>query len=369
MLRFSIVRHKRCWIDVGTNPDQFGLQSRISFSLVVLVAQDSAVVCARLCCRFLALLDILLRSVQFIPFLSLFPDPRCPIYRFITIRKEQSLQKNPFPQMSRHESYEFNPPSGGRDHRSPNLSLSGLNPPDRGMGTASSPFVPFMSRSPIVSPDSTFHIQTTFPLQDSYSGQIRGDNRTSNNTPYQGPLSVPTHPPFLPSPGTVSRFSSIGYSFGNPSAPAQYSPYHDREQYFPRPPSNNKYLPLQPPPSVVVLDPRGTLWWGDLEPWMDEEYAKQVCTIMKWDPTHIKVPRPLPDSVTGQQTNNPGHCFLSFASPARAAEVLNQIQNSKSVIMPNSSKPFVLSWAQSIPSSPPPPTFVPPPPVVDQTHP
>lgn len=222
-----------------------------------------------------------------------------------------------------------------------------------------------MSRLPIVPPESALHWQTAFPMHNPYNGPIRGDNRSGPNNPYQGPLSVPTNPSFSASPGVVVRSPSIGYPFGNPPAPAPYSPYNDREQYFSRPSSNNKNLPLPPLPTMV-LDPRSTLWWGDLEPWMDEEYAKQVCTIMNWDPTHIKVPRPPPDAVTGQQANNPGHCFLSFASSTRAAAVLNQIQNSKSIIMPNSSKHFVLSWAPSIPASPPPPPFAPSPPVVLQ---
>ncbi|CCM03364.1 uncharacterized protein FIBRA_05493 [Fibroporia radiculosa] len=100
---------------------------------------------------------------------------------------------------------------------------------------------------------------------------------------------------------------------------------------------------------------RSTLWWGELEPWMDEEYAKQVCNLMGWDPVNIKVPRPPPDTVTGQQANNPGYCFLTFPSQAHAASVLSQINsssNSPAMIMPNSSKPFSLNWTSSIPSPP-----------------
>ncbi|KAI0265103.1 hypothetical protein BC834DRAFT_194645 [Gloeopeniophorella convolvens] len=88
---------------------------------------------------------------------------------------------------------------------------------------------------------------------------------------------------------------------------------------------------------------------------MDEEYAKQVCTLMGWDPVSVKVPHPSPDSLTGQQANNPGYCFLTFSSPTHAASVLAQINNSGSgtpLTMPNSNKPFLLNWASSTPIPP-----------------
>ncbi|KAI0920843.1 hypothetical protein AcV5_001381 [Taiwanofungus camphoratus] len=114
---------------------------------------------------------------------------------------------------------------------------------------------------------------------------------------------------------------------------------------------------LPSPTASSAASARSTLWWGELEPWMDEEYAKQVCTLMGWDPVSIKVPRPAPDPITGQQANNPGYCFLTFPSQAHAASVLSQINNSNSgngapAIMPNSSKPFSLNWASSVSSAP-----------------
>ena len=101
---------------------------------------------------------------------------------------------------------------------------------------------------------------------------------------------------------------------------------------------------------------RSTLWWGELEPWMDEEYAKQVCNLMGWNPTNIRVPRPPLDPVTGQQANNPGYCFLTFPTAAHAASVLSQINtsgNSNPLVMPNSTKPFLLNWASNVPSASP----------------
>ena len=99
---------------------------------------------------------------------------------------------------------------------------------------------------------------------------------------------------------------------------------------------------------------RSTLWWGELEPWMDEEYAKQVCSLMGWDPVNVKIPPVGFDGSAGQQPNNPGYCFLAFPSASHAASVLSQVTNNGNggaVTMPNSCKPFVLNWASNVPGS------------------
>ncbi|KAG5648700.1 hypothetical protein DXG03_000047 [Asterophora parasitica] len=111
-----------------------------------------------------------------------------------------------------------------------------------------------------------------------------------------------------------------------------------------------------PPVPANNTSQRSTLWWGEIEPWMDEEYAKQVCALMGWDSVIIKVPHPAPDPVTGQQANNPGFCYLTFPTATQAASVLAQINgggNNAPVTMPNSSKPFVLNWASAVQASSP----------------
>ncbi|KAE9407244.1 hypothetical protein BT96DRAFT_933577 [Gymnopus androsaceus JB14] len=112
-----------------------------------------------------------------------------------------------------------------------------------------------------------------------------------------------------------------------------------------------------PPPTTS----RSTLFWGDLEPWMDEEYVKQVCALMGWDPISIKIPPPAPDSATGQLANNPGYCLLTFPSQAHAASVLAGLSGNSPINMPNSTKPFVMNWASVVPtaSSAPPAAFAP----------
>ncbi|KAI1796035.1 hypothetical protein LXA43DRAFT_988055 [Ganoderma leucocontextum] len=149
---------------------------------------------------------------------------------------------------------------------------------------------------------------------------------------------------------------------------ASTPPFSDRDHrdtfFNHRPPPQQSSSPLSvqlppaqpqslPSPHAAAPSPRTTLWWGELEPWMDEEYAKQVCNLMGWDPITVKVPRPAPDPITGQQANNPGYCFLTFPTQAQAASVLSQVNNTNlPIIMPNSSKPFSLNWASSVPSAP-----------------
>lgn len=131
---------------------------------------------------------------------------------------------------------------------------------------------------------------------------------------------------------------------------------------------HSRHAGASPPPNNTAIYPattRSTLFWGDLEPWMDEEYAKQVCALMGWDPISVKVPHPPPESTTGQLANNPGYCFLTFPSQAHAASVLAGLSGSSPIAMPNSTKPFVMNWASIVPTvaSTPPvatvPVFVP----------
>ncbi|KIM21688.1 hypothetical protein M408DRAFT_29332, partial [Serendipita vermifera MAFF 305830] len=36
--------------------------------------------------------------------------------------------------------------------------------------------------------------------------------------------------------------------------------------------------------------PDRTLWLGDLEPWMDDHYMVQVCSLFGWDTSAIHIP-------------------------------------------------------------------------------
>ncbi|RPD66791.1 hypothetical protein L226DRAFT_608084 [Lentinus tigrinus ALCF2SS1-7] len=155
---------------------------------------------------------------------------------------------------------------------------------------------------------------------------------------YSSPL-LPSNPPF------PDRDNRDAFFAQRPHPQQSSSPLSVQV-----PPAQPQSLPS---PNAPTPSPRTTLWWGELEPWMDEEYAKQVCSLMGWDPVGIKVPRPAPDPITGQQANNPGYCFLTFPTQTQAASILSHVNsNNAPLIMPNSTKPFSLNWASSVPSAP-----------------
>ncbi len=149
--------------------------------------------------------------------------------------------------------------------------------------------------------------------------------------------------------------------YRSPPSPHSHSPTHDQGTLYQSPSIPDRDIPSRQvqsagptlPSSTATHLSRSTLIWGNFEPWMDEEYAKQVCSLMGWDPVNIKIPQPAPDPNSGQQPNNPGYCFLTFPTPAHAASVLAQINNNGkdgAMTMPNSSKPFALNWASVGPS-------------------
>lgn len=159
---------------------------------------------------------------------------------------------------------------------------------------------------------------------------------------------------------SISPLNHHHHLYRSPPSPHSHSPTHDQGTFYqssPIPDRDNSSRqtqsagPIFLPNSATNLS-RSTLIWGNFEPWMDEEYAKQVCGLMGWDPVSVRIPQPAPDPNSGQQANNTGYCFLTFPTPAHAASVLAQINNGKdgSMIMPNSSKPFALGWAPVGPS-------------------
>ena len=217
----------------------------------------------------------------------------------------------------------------------------------------------------------------SFGMQDQEYGITHADANT-NAWPFPLPTNsrIPPLPLQLhqPNPLSSSHLSSsppnsgpAGFHNFNDGRSSLYlqSTLNDRDPHPFRGPQTSSVNPSSqsqfvysssatPPTSTSPLT-RSTLWWGELEPWMDEEYAKQVCNLMGWDPVSIKVPHPPPDSLAGQQANNPGYCFLTFPTPTHAASVLSQVNSNGSGTppnMPNSKKPFLLNWASSTPIPP-----------------
>ncbi|KAJ7571935.1 RNA-binding protein Csx1 [Mycena floridula] len=170
---------------------------------------------------------------------------------------------------------------------------------------------------------------------------------------YQGSWGYARNGDGQPSGNVDRRASSLSYwgpnRHNSDTPPFSFSNHHHRPEISP--PNSLVSSIFRQQPSPPIPSSRSTLWWGELEPWMDEEYAKQVCALMGWDPVNIRVPHPAPDPATSQQPNNPGYCFLTFPSPAHAAAILAQVNNgSSSIPMPNSTKPFSLNWASAVPT-------------------
>ncbi|KIK94066.1 hypothetical protein PAXRUDRAFT_12279 [Paxillus rubicundulus Ve08.2h10] len=193
------------------------------------------------------------------------------------------------------------------------------------------------------------------PPVDGWSAVSNRHTPSFINPQFQHLSSSNHHRP-SPSPpsGTTTAVHPASPAYFNPSSDVERDTSLLRQAIQP---SRDRQLTSSgtssPPgnPDFNLL--HSTLWWGDLEPWMDEEYAKQVCSLMGWDPVTIKVPSARADT-PGQQSNNPGHCFLTFPLPSVAASVLSQVNGNggaQPVTMPNSNKPFMLNWASSIPSA------------------
>ncbi|EAS29010.3 mRNA binding post-transcriptional regulator [Coccidioides immitis RS] len=77
-----------------------------------------------------------------------------------------------------------------------------------------------------------------------------------------------------------------------------------------------------------------TLWMGELEPWIDENFIRNIWYQMG-EQVNVKMIR---DKFSG---SNAGYCFVDFATPAAAAKALSV----NGTPMPNTNRPFKLNWA------------------------
>ncbi|KAJ7064431.1 hypothetical protein C8F01DRAFT_768050, partial [Mycena amicta] len=79
--------------------------------------------------------------------------------------------------------------------------------------------------------------------------------------------------------------------------------------------SSSQSLVAQPQQPAQPQQQPASLLWTSLEPWMDQEYARQVCSLLGWD-ARVRVP-PLNGAVVGgTMANNAGYAVLTFSSSA-----------------------------------------------------
>ncbi|KAF7290141.1 hypothetical protein MIND_01327300 [Mycena indigotica] len=126
-------------------------------------------------------------------------------------------------------------------------------------------------------------------------------------------------------------------SFVSPAQP-QYGHTSATSQPF-APPASQPQQPQQQPASLL---------WTSLEPWMDHEYARQVCSLLGWD---ARVQVPPADGGSGTTANNAGYAVLTFSSVEAAQAALAKINATSGagsiMTMPNSSRTFEMRWAPS----------------------
>lgn len=92
---------------------------------------------------------------------------------------------------------------------------------------------------------------------------------------------------------------------------------------------------MSAPPSGGGQDtPKTTLWMGELEPWMDENFIKGVFMSTTAEQVNVKV-------IRDKNSGNAGYCFVEFPSP----EAANKALTLNGTPVPNSSRQFKLNWA------------------------
>ncbi|KAJ1559276.1 hypothetical protein HK405_011288 [Cladochytrium tenue] len=130
---------------------------------------------------------------------------------------------------------------------------------------------------------------------------------------------------------------------GDSSAASAFvaNPYPPQAAQQPRQPSPQQQgqfqIPSQSSP-VPPLQPdtnKSTLWMGDLEPWMDENYIKQLWYSLGENVT-VKMIR---DKSTGTSA---GYCFVDFGSHTSALRQLSTVQG---FVIPGTNRIFKLNWA------------------------
>ncbi|XP_018683154.2 polyadenylate-binding protein RBP47C-like isoform X2 [Musa acuminata AAA Group] len=144
-----------------------------------------------------------------------------------------------------------------------------------------------------------------------------------------------------PQPWTAVRYPAPAMVMQHPMmAPPPPPPYGHPFVPYPHPPTP----PPQPPSKsnrhqqgdeAAAEDEKRTIWVGDLQYWMDENYLLS-CFVHTGEVVSIKVIR---NKQTGQSE---GYGFVEFHSHATAEKIL---QSFSGHLMPTTDLPFRLNWA------------------------
>lgn len=111
-----------------------------------------------------------------------------------------------------------------------------------------------------------------------------------------------------------------------------------------KPNNTNNPSPFEPIQSSL---PRSTttLWMGDLESWMDEEYVRRCVVMMGWhlphhpqsNPPNVKI-----KMVSGASPSS-AYCFLTYPTAELAQEAWKMISNMPPTLMPGCERTFKVS--------------------------
>ncbi|KAK3362359.1 hypothetical protein B0T25DRAFT_512585 [Lasiosphaeria hispida] len=77
-----------------------------------------------------------------------------------------------------------------------------------------------------------------------------------------------------------------------------------------------------------------TLWMGEMEGWMDENFVKNIFSTVLGENVQVKV-------IRDRNSGNAGYCFIEFNTPEAAQKALGLTGTP----VPNSSRVFKLNWA------------------------
>lgn len=94
-----------------------------------------------------------------------------------------------------------------------------------------------------------------------------------------------------------------------------------------------------------------TLWMGDLESWMDEDYVRACVVGMGWHLPHHANPHPLNLKIKMVSGASPSsaYCFLTYPTSQLAQEAWKMISNMPPTLMPGCERTFKLNWATGLP--------------------